>query len=378
MARSPKKKTPLSDDPGNGGTPVEDRIRSGGSAYDMTPISPNVAAASPWTPEALGMEVSASPTLLDKIDAEAGHLKDLNTTAQSTDSALAGGKVAADASTKGGAGASSRNRRFAVVAGLVLVAGAGVALGLTLGRGGGGSSSMSTSGSMDAGSADGGPDADPGEQGGPSETTSTAADVEEGEEEEKESPKPSRPPPNVVFIVLDDLGYADVGFTQPEGEGPAEVKMPNSDKLAKKGVIFTDGYSSGEVCAPTRAGFMLGRYQQGVGIYSAKSGGGDGMRLLEYNNETVQYDSVNPWIPHFLKQKTSGAEADVNYVTGAFGKVRTKSLSGVMSPELYVASPVSISTWIESDSFYFTHLISRISCQFMTTTSGISAPTMSS
>ena len=80
-------------------------------------------------------------------------------------------------------------------------------------------------------------------------------------------------PPNVVFIVLDDLGYADVGFTQ---ETPlAEVKTPNIDALARQGVIFTNGYSSGEVCAPTRAGFMLGQYQQGVGIYSAQSGGGE-------------------------------------------------------------------------------------------------------
>jgi len=366
MPRSPKKKTPLSDDSGEG-TPIEDRIRSGGSAYDMSPISPNVAAsgsrdswddnenpdpapapaaaASPRTPEALSMEMSASPTLLEKFDAEAGHAKDLiNTTVPSTDNAPVG---AVGANKK--SGTSNKYRRFAVVAGLVLLAGAGAALGLTLGRGGGGSSSMNTSGSISAengagdtaGTADGAPDAAPGdaEQADASESTSTTAnDVgtpeedadtadtttthpqEEEEEEEKVPPKPSRPPPNVVFIVLDDLGYADVGFTQPEGEGPAEVKMPNTDKLAKKGVIFTDGYSSGEVCAPTRAGFMLGRYQQGVGIYSAKSGGGDGMKLVDYNNETAQYEQVNPWIPHFLKQKTSGAEADVNYVTGAFGK----------------------------------------------------------
>ena len=120
--------------------------------------------------------------------------------------------------------------------------------------------------------------------------------------------------PNVVFIVLDDLGYADVGFTQ---ETPLpEVKTPNIDALAKRGVIFTNGYSSGEVCAPTRAGFMMGRYQEGVGIYSARSGGGDGMEILRHNPESGAYDNVNPWIPQFLKQDGVGE----GVVAGAFGK----------------------------------------------------------
>lgn len=120
--------------------------------------------------------------------------------------------------------------------------------------------------------------------------------------------------PNIVFIVVDDLGYADVGFTQ---ETPLpEVKTPNIDALARQGVIFTNGYSSGEVCAPTRAGFMMGRYQEGVGIYSARSGGGDGMEILRHNPESGTYENVNPWIPQFLKQDGVGE----GVVAGAFGK----------------------------------------------------------
>ena len=316
-------------------------------------VAAAAAAPSPRTPEALSMEMSASPTLLDKFDAEAGNAKELNTTVQSTDSAIVDdAPINLDEKKAGGAGNRNQKRRFVVVAGLVLLAGAGVALGLTLGRGSsGGSSNLTTTGSMSAGNAaagdtgavgtadgntpsdtvvaeqppveenDGGNEGDGNDEKDASDAAAETTTTLLQEEEEKEPPKPTRPPPNVVFIVLDDLGYADVGFTQPEGEGLAEVKMPNTDKLAKEGIIFTNGYSSGEVCAPTRAGFMLGRYQQGVGIYSAKSGGGDGMKILEYNNATAQYDSINPWIPHFLKQKTSGAEADVNYVTGAFGKV---------------------------------------------------------
>jgi len=284
-----------------------------------SPAAAAAAAASPRTPEALSKEMSASPTLLDKFDAEAGNA---NAAIQSADGALAKDAAVDSGVKKAAGGAGNQKRRFVVVAGLILLAGAGVAVGLTLGRGGGGSSNLSTSGSMSAGNAAAGEiagsaDGAANENVGGDEESADKDATQKDEVEET----PSRPPPNVVFIVLDDLGYADVSFTQPEGEGLAEVKMPNTDKLAKEGVIFTNGYSSGEVCAPTRAGFMLGRYQQGVGVYSAKSGGGDGMKILEYNSATAQYDSVNPWIPHFLKQKTSGAEADVNYVTGAFGKV---------------------------------------------------------
>ena len=124
----------------------------------------------------------------------------------------------------------------------------------------------------------------------------------------------SAKPPNVVFIVLDDLGYADVGFTQ---ETPLpEVKTPNIDALARQGVVFTNGYSSGEVCAPTRAGFMLGRYQQGVGIYSASSGGGNGMEILRHNAQSGIYENVHPWLPQFLKQEGVGE----GVIAGAFGK----------------------------------------------------------
>ena len=124
-------------------------------------------------------------------------------------------------------------------------------------------------------------------------------------------------PPNVVFIVLDDLGYADVGFTQ---ETPLpEVKTPNIDALARQGVIFTNGYSSGEVCAPTRAGFMMGRHQQGVGLYSAQSGGGNGMEVLRHEGPDARsgtYKNVHPWLPQFLKQEGVGE----GVVAGAFGK----------------------------------------------------------
>jgi arylsulfatase A-like enzyme len=66
--------------------------------------------------------------------------------------------------------------------------------------------------------------------------------------------------PNVVIILADDLGYADVGFT-----GGTEIPTPNIDRLAAGGVRFTQGYVSHPFCSPTRAGLLTGRYQQRFG-----------------------------------------------------------------------------------------------------------------
>jgi arylsulfatase A-like enzyme len=72
--------------------------------------------------------------------------------------------------------------------------------------------------------------------------------------------------PNIVVIVADDLGYADVLFNPRH---PKEVTTPHLDALAKESVVCRQGYVSGHVCAPTRAGLMTGRYQQRIGFYTA-------------------------------------------------------------------------------------------------------------
>ena len=71
--------------------------------------------------------------------------------------------------------------------------------------------------------------------------------------------------PNVVLIVSDDHGYADSSCY----EHPEEVRTPNIDRIARRGVRFTQGYASAYVCAPTRAGLLTGRYQQRFGFYTA-------------------------------------------------------------------------------------------------------------
>ncbi|MEZ5199477.1 MAG: sulfatase-like hydrolase/transferase [Bacteroidales bacterium] len=70
--------------------------------------------------------------------------------------------------------------------------------------------------------------------------------------------------PNFVLIVIDDLGYGDLGIY-----GNKVHHTPNIDKLAKNGLLFTDFHSNGPVCSPTRAALMTGQYQQRSGIESA-------------------------------------------------------------------------------------------------------------
>lgn len=66
--------------------------------------------------------------------------------------------------------------------------------------------------------------------------------------------------PNVVLILMDDLGYNDIGVY-----GAKDLRTPNIDSIAKNGVRFTDGYVTCPVCSPSRAGLITGRYQQRFG-----------------------------------------------------------------------------------------------------------------
>ncbi len=67
--------------------------------------------------------------------------------------------------------------------------------------------------------------------------------------------------PNVVIILADDLGYGDIG-----ANGSTQIKTPAIDRLAKTGVNFTQFYASANICTPSRAGLMTGRYPIRTGL----------------------------------------------------------------------------------------------------------------
>lgn len=101
--------------------------------------------------------------------------------------------------------------------------------------------------------------------------------------------------PNILFIVGDDMGYADIGV-----QGCKDIPTPNLDRLAASGVRFTSGYVSGPYCSPSRAGLLTGRYQTRFGHEFNPGGRNTGLPL----SETTLADHL----------KTAG------YVTGLVGK----------------------------------------------------------
>jgi arylsulfatase A-like enzyme len=101
--------------------------------------------------------------------------------------------------------------------------------------------------------------------------------------------------PNILYIVADDMGYADCGV-----QGCKDVPTPHLDSIAKQGIRFTDGYVTGTVCSPTRAALMTGRYHYRDGIHDWVPPGRPGL------NAGV------PTIADYLKT--------VGYHTGIMGK----------------------------------------------------------
>src|SRR5215467_11468114 len=63
-------------------------------------------------------------------------------------------------------------------------------------------------------------------------------------------------PPNIVYIMADELGYADVACY-----GRPDIRTPNVDRIAARGVRFLQGYANSAVCTATRVGLITGRYQ---------------------------------------------------------------------------------------------------------------------
>lgn len=105
--------------------------------------------------------------------------------------------------------------------------------------------------------------------------------------------------PNVIVILADDLGFADVGFN-----GCADIPTPNLDRLAASGVRCTSGYVSHSFCSPTRAGLMTGRYQQ---------------RFGHENNPHYEPDNMTLGLP-VSQTLLPAAIKPAGYVSGIVGK----------------------------------------------------------
>ncbi len=104
--------------------------------------------------------------------------------------------------------------------------------------------------------------------------------------------------PNIIYILADDLGYADLSLT-----GQTLFKTPNIDSLAAEGLFFTQHYSGSTVCAPSRSALMSGQHTGNTPIRGNKEIQPEGQ---------APFPSDVPTLPKILR--------DAGYVTGAFGK----------------------------------------------------------
>jgi len=116
-------------------------------------------------------------------------------------------------------------------------------------------------------------------------------------------------PPNVALILMDDMGWRDVGFA-----GNDFVETPNLDRLAREGIRFTQAYASAPNCAPTRACLMSGQYTPRHGVFTVIDPRHDPGQphhkvISAKSNEALSGDVVT--IAELLQSK--------GYATGCFG-----------------------------------------------------------
>ncbi|MCP4727496.1 MAG: sulfatase-like hydrolase/transferase, partial [bacterium] len=115
--------------------------------------------------------------------------------------------------------------------------------------------------------------------------------------------------PNIVFILIDDLGWKDTGYM-----GSDFYETPNIDALSRTGVVFTNAYSSAPNCAPTRASLLTDLNPSRHGIYtvgSSERGRSENRKLIPVENNTI-LDTKFTTIPKILKQR--------GYVSAHMGK----------------------------------------------------------
>ena len=108
--------------------------------------------------------------------------------------------------------------------------------------------------------------------------------------------------PNFVFILADDLGYADLGCY-----GGRSKCSPSLDRLAREGLRFTQGYANSSVCSPTRFALMTGRWQ-----HRLRGGADEPIHSNSRGDATLGLPPAHPTLPSLLR--------DAGYATGLVGK----------------------------------------------------------
>ena len=109
--------------------------------------------------------------------------------------------------------------------------------------------------------------------------------------------------PNIVFIFIDDMGYADPGCF-----GNPKMKTPHIDRLAEEGIRFTNFYTNSPICSPSRVAVMTGTYPSRWDVHSY-------FNARERNRERGMPDFLDPAAP-----TTARLLKEAGYATAHFGK----------------------------------------------------------
>jgi arylsulfatase A-like enzyme len=174
--------------------------------------------------------------------------------------------------------------------------------------------------------------------------------------------------PNIVLFVADDLGWSDLGYS-----GSSFYESPNIDALSKRGMIFTNAYSNGPNCAPSRASLISGMYTPRHGIYTVASsarGKSKNRQLIPIENTTVLRDDIDT-LPEQLRS--------LGYRTGHFGKWHLGADPTTQGMDINIAgrewgspsgggyrSPFSFPNLkVDKPGSYLTDRISEAACDFI-------------
>jgi arylsulfatase A-like enzyme len=178
--------------------------------------------------------------------------------------------------------------------------------------------------------------------------------------------------PNIIFIVADDLGFADLGCYGGRDAAFGKVS-PVLDQLAANGLKFSDGYSNSPVCSPTRFGLMTARYQ-----YRLRGAAEEPINSKARTSTTLGLPATHPTLPSLLKEQGYRTALIGKWHLGyppAFGPLRSGydeffgPMAGGVDYFTHCASTGAHDLWVGEEEQphegYLTDLISNRSVDFV-------------
>ena len=153
---------------------------------------------------------------------------------------------------------------------------------------------------------------------------------------------PAHKKPNIIVIILDDQGYADVGFQQLPAS--SQVLTPNINKLSESGITFTNAYVSSSTCGPSRASLLTGRSSSRFGVEENGTMGPPVSEIIiprAINNLGYKTAAIGKW---HLGEEIQGMlpkDRGFDYYWGDIGYNKDYLMNRIPQPPVWASSPRS-------------------------------------